>query len=180
MSSSEKADRLKVAILGLSGDASKWIEGLAGSGAQVSAVEDPEGLFKEGVDLGVAFLDPAAGAELARAASTRPTPPLALLVGATPEDHPHARFLRVLFAGKQDWERTFDAIVDPLFLLDEKGIVVRANRELARAVVRPVEQVGGAHYTDLLGPPLPAGGDEAPSDPIAQTLADGKPRNVEM
>jgi signal transduction histidine kinase len=100
-------------------------------------------------------------------------------VGANPEDHPHARFLRVLFAGKQDWERTFDAIVDPLFLLDEKGVVVRANRELARAVVRPIEQVGGAHYTDLLGAPLP-GEDDGTSDPIAQTLADGKPRNVEM
>jgi signal transduction histidine kinase len=180
MSSPERSDRLRVAILGLNGDASKEIEALAGSGAQVSAVGTPEGLFAEGVDLGVAFLDSAATAELARAASTRTAPPLALLVGATPEDHPHARFLRVLFAGKQEWERTFDAIVDPLFLLDAKGVVVRANRELARAVVRPVEQVGGAHYADLLGPPVPAGGDEAPADPIAQTLADGKPRNVEM
>jgi signal transduction histidine kinase len=131
------------------------------------------------VDLGVAFVDPVAGAELARSASTRPTPPLALLVGATPEDHPHARFLRVLFAGKQDWERTFDAIVDPLFLLDERGVVVRANRELARAVDRAIEQVGGAHYTKLLGAPVPAGPEDTSPDPIAATLADGKPRNVE-
>jgi len=76
MSSPERSDRLRVAILGLRGDASKWIEGLAGSGAQVSAVEGPEGLFEEGVDLGVAFVDPAAGADLARSASTRPAPPL--------------------------------------------------------------------------------------------------------
>jgi len=169
-----------VAILGLRGDASKWIEGLAGSGAQVSAVEGPEGLFEEGVDLGVAFVDPVAGADLARTASTRPTPPLALLVGATPEDHPHARFLRVLFAGKQDWERTFDAIVDPLFLLDEHGVVVRANRELARAVDSPVETVGGTHYTKLLGTPVPAGSEDAAPDPIAETLADGTPRNLEL
>ena len=180
MSSSERSDRLRVAILGLRGDASKWIEGLAGSGAHVSAVEGPEGLFEEGVDLGVAFVDPVAGADLARSASTRPTPPLALLVGATPEDHPHARFLRVLFAGKQDWERTFDAIVDPLFLLDEHGVVVRANRELARAVDRAVEHVGGTHYTKLLGTPVPAGPDDAALDPIAATLADGTPRNVEL
>ena len=169
-----------MAILGLSGDASKWIEDLAGSGAQVSAVEGPEGLFEEGVDLGVAFVDPAAGADLARSASTRPTPPLALLVGATPEDHPHARFLRVLFAGKQDWERTFDAIVDPLFLLDARGVVVRANRELARAVDSPIEQVGETHYTKLLGTPVPAGPEDAAPDPIAATLADGKARNVEL
>jgi signal transduction histidine kinase len=169
-----------VAIFGLSGDASEWIAALAGSGAHVSAVGSPEGLFAEGVDLGVAFLDPAAAADLARSASTRTAPPLALLVGSTPEEHPHARFLRVLFAGKQEWERTFDAIVDPLFLLDGKGVIVRANRELARAVARPIEQVGGAHYADLLGPPVHAGADETPADPIAQTLADGKPRSVEM
>ena len=169
-----------MAILGLSGDASKWIEGLAGSGAHVSAVEGPEGLFEEGVDLGVAFVDPAVGADLARSASTRPTPPLALLVGAAPEDHPHARFLRVLFAGKQDWERTFDAIVDPLFLLDERGVVVRANRELARAVDRAIDQVGGAHYTKLLGAPVPARPDDTAPDPIAATLADARPRTVEL
>ncbi|PYQ40729.1 MAG: hypothetical protein DMF77_17775 [Acidobacteria bacterium] len=180
MSSSERSGRLRVAILGLGGDAFKWIEGLAGSGAHVSAVEGPEGLFAEGVDLGVAFVDPAAGADLARSALARPTPPLALLVGSTPEDHPHARFLRVLFAGKQDWERTFDAIVDPLFLLDEQGVVVRANRELARAVDSPVEKVGGTHYTKLLGTPVPAGPEDAAPDPIAETLADGTPRNVEL
>jgi two-component system NtrC family sensor kinase len=180
MSSPPRADRLRVAILGLTGEASKWIAALAGSGAHVTSVGSPDGLFAEGVDLGVAFLDPAATVDLARSASTRATPPLALLVGATPEDHPHARFLRVLFAGKQDWERTFDAIVDPLFLLDDKGIVVRANRELARAAGRPIEQVGGEHYATLLGPPVPEAGDEPPSDPIAATLADGKPRNVEM
>jgi two-component system, NtrC family, sensor kinase len=180
MSPPQRSDRLRVAILGLSGDASKWIEGLAGNGALVSEVKSPEGLFAEDVDLGVAFLDPAAAADLARAASTRRAPPLALLVGATPADHPHARFLHVLFAGKQDWERTFDAIVDPLFLLDQKGIVVRANRELARAADSSIEQVGGMHYAKLLGAPVPAGPDGASPDPIAETLADGKPRNVEM
>src|SRR5690349_18494609 len=106
MSSPPRSDRLRVAILGLNGDASKWIAALAGSGAEVSAVKTADGLFKEDVDLGVAFLDSAATLDLARSASTRPAPPLALLVGASPEDHPHARFLRVLFTGKQDWERT--------------------------------------------------------------------------
>ena len=180
MSSPQRSDRLRVAILGLNGDASSWIEALAGSGAQVSAVGSPEGLFAEGVDLGVAFLDPAASVDLVRSASTRAAPPLALLVGSTPEEHPHARFLRVLFTGKQDWERTFDAIVDPLFLVDERGVIVRANRELARAVRSSVEHVGGTHYTRLLGTPVPAEGSEEAADPIAQTLADGKPRTVEM
>jgi two-component system NtrC family sensor kinase len=179
MSPPERSERLRVAVLGLDGEASRWVAALAGSAADVATVPTTDGLFADGVDLGVAFLDPSATAELARSASARRAPPLALLVGATPQDHPHARFLRVLFAGKQEWERTFDAIVDPLVLLDERGVVVRANRELARAVGCPIERVGGAHYATLLGPPVATAPEEA-SDPVAQTLADGKPRNVEM
>jgi two-component system NtrC family sensor kinase len=179
MSAPERSDRLRVAILGLSGEASKWVAALAGNAARISTVPTAEGLFAEGVDLGVAFLDPAATAELARSASTRPAPPLALLVGATPEDHPHARLLRVLFAGKRDWERTFDAIVDPLFLLDEKGLVIRGNRELARALGCAIETVHGEHYAKLLGAPAALASEEV-TDPIAETLADGRARNVEM
>lgn len=171
--------RLRVAIFGVDREASRWVEALAGSSADVRAVATVEGLFAEGVDLGIAFLDGPAAAELARAASTRPAPPLALLVGASAADHPHARFLHVLFTGKQEWERTFDAIVDPLFLLDKKGVVVRANRELARSLGCPIESIGGMHYAALLGAPVAAPPDPV-SDPIAGTLADGKPRNVEM
>jgi PAS domain S-box-containing protein len=179
MSAPERSDRLRVAILGLSGEASKWVTALAGNAALISTVTTAEGLFAEEVDLGIAFLDPAATAEVARSASTRHTPPLALLVGATAEDHPHARFLRVLFTGKKDWERTFDAIVDPLFLLDEHGVVVRANREAARALGCPIERLHGGHYAELLGAPAALGA-ETVTDPVAETLADGRPRNVEM
>jgi PAS domain S-box-containing protein len=171
---------LRVAILGLNGEASRWVAALAGNAADVATVRTTDGLFAEGIDLGVAFLDAAATAELARSASARRSPPLALLVGATPDHHPHARFLRVLFAGKQEWERTFDAIVDPLALLDDRGMVVRANRQLARAAGCPIEDVGGAHYSKLLGPPVAAASSEEASDPVAETLADGRPRNVEM
>ena len=45
MSSPPRSERLRVAILGLNGDASKWITALAGTGAHVSAVKTPEGLF---------------------------------------------------------------------------------------------------------------------------------------
>jgi two-component system, NtrC family, sensor kinase len=178
MSSPARSDRLRVAILGLDREASGWVEALAGSAADVTAVQAPEGLFAEGVDLGIAFLDGGAAAEVARTAATRGGPPLALLVGANAADHPHARFVHVLFTGKQDWERTFDAIVDPLLLLDAAGGVVRANRELARSVGSAIERVAGTHYAALLGAPV-ADGSEIP-DPIAATLADGKPRNGEM
>ena len=179
MASPERSDRLRVAILGLTGEASAWVAALAGGGADVFTVATAEGLFADGVHLGVAFLDPAAACTVAQSAANRPVHPLALLVGATAEDHPHTRLIRMLFAGKQEWERTFDAIVDPLFLLDERGNFVRANRELARAAGRPIEEVGGAHYGSLLGAPVTIAAEES-LDPIAATLADGKPRNVEM
>src|SRR2546423_11210583 len=105
MSPPPKPDRLRVAILGLSGEGSSWVAALAGNGAEICAAHSSEELFREGVDLGVAFVDPAAGAELTRSAAARQAPPLALLVGATPEQHPHERILRVLSTGKQDWER---------------------------------------------------------------------------
>ena len=178
MSAPERSGRLRVAILGLS-EASKWVAALAGNAARVSAVPGPEELFAEDVDLGVAFLDAAATAEVLRAAANRGGPPLALLVGAAPEDHPHARLLRVLFNGKQDWERTFDAIVDPLFLLDERGVVIRANRELARALGCSIEKVHGEHYAKLLGTAAAAGSEEA-RDPVADALADGRPHNREI
>ncbi len=181
MAAPEGSDRLRVAVFGLEGDGSKWVAGLVGTGSNVSRVPTPEGLLAPDVDLGVAFLDPAAAVELTRGAASRAAPPLALLVGASPGDHPHARFLRVVFAGKQDWERTFDSIVDPLALLDHEGLIVRANRPLARAVGSPIEAVHGAPYASLLGAPVGAAANGSPTvDPVAATLEDGRPRNVEL
>jgi two-component system, NtrC family, sensor histidine kinase AtoS len=181
MAAPERSDRLRVAVFGLEGDGSRWVAELVGSASEVSAARTPEGLLGPGVDLGVAFLDAAAAAELTRAAASRTSPPLALLVGASPTEHPHARFLHVLFAGKQDWERTFDAIVDPLALVDRAGVIVRANRPLGRAVGTSVEAVHGVPYSSLLGAPAgTAANGSAAVDPVAETLADGRPRSVEM
>jgi two-component system NtrC family sensor kinase len=179
MSAPERSDRLRVAILGLDGAAAKWVASLAGNSVRIATVPTVDGLFAEDVDLGVAFLDLSATAELVRSAATRPATPLALLVGANPEDHPHARLLSVLFAGKQDWERTFDAIVDPLFLLDDHGVVIRANRELARTLGVAIETVHRVPYAQLLGTPIAVGSEQA-IDPIAETLADGRPHNREL
>jgi two-component system NtrC family sensor kinase len=181
MSSPPRTDRLRVAVLGLAGDASHWATQLAGHAADVTPVEAPEDLFAEGVDLGLAFVDGPAAARLTQAAAVRRSPPLAVLVGSTPESHPHARFLGVLLSGKQDWERTFDAIVDPLALLDHEGTVVRGNRQLARLVGRAIEELAGEPSSSLLGAPRAAAGDpSAPDDPIAQTLKDGRPRTLEV
>ncbi|HUG54659.1 MAG TPA: ATP-binding protein [Vicinamibacteria bacterium] len=181
MSSPIRPDRLRIAVLGLRGEASHWASQIAGSAAEVAEVETPDALLAAGADLGLAFLDAPAAAELARTAAERGAPPLALMVGPRPEEHPHARFLDVLFAGKRDWERTFDAIVHPLALLDRDGAIVRGNRQLARAVGCPIEGLVGAPLSSLLGQPTVVSGDRhEPFDPVAETLKDGRPRNVEV
>jgi PAS domain S-box-containing protein len=177
----ERSDRLRVAVYGLEGDRSQWIAVVAGAGHEVSTARTPEALLSPEVDLGVAFLDAAAASELTRAAAGRSSPPLALLVGSSPLAHPHARLLDTLCTGKRDWERTFDAIVDPLALVDRSGAIVRANRSLAHAAGATIEDVHGARWSALVGAPGAAApdGSEA-SDPVVDTLADGRPRAVEM
>ena len=64
--------------------------------------------------------------------------------------------------------------MDPVALLDRRGTLVRANVGLARVLARPIVEIVGSHYPDLVGAPR-AGS----SDPIAESLADGKARTEE-
>ena len=51
----------------------------------------------------------------------------------------------VISRGKQEWEAIFDAYVDPVFVTDAEGLIVRCNRAFT-------EQVD-LHFTDLIGKP---------------------------
>jgi signal transduction histidine kinase len=95
-----------------------------------------------------------------------------LVPAAGQSEHPHLRLMRALAEGKRAWEAAFDAIVDPLLMLDTDGRVRRANMQMARALERPIEELPGQPYQDLLGP-------AGPSDPIASGLADGEPCTAE-
>jgi PAS domain S-box-containing protein len=44
---------------------------------------------------------------------------------------------------KQEWERTFDAVPDPIVLLDKDHRIIRLNKAMAALVGRPVEQCVG-------------------------------------
>jgi two-component system NtrC family sensor kinase len=46
--------------------------------------------------------------------------------------------------GKAEWERTFDAISDPIAVFDEMGELLRGNAALAAHLRRPVTQLRGA------------------------------------
>ncbi|MCJ7601023.1 MAG: ATP-binding protein [Desulfobulbaceae bacterium] len=45
--------------------------------------------------------------------------------------------------GKQEWERTFDAVPDPIVLLDKDHRIIRLNKAMALLVGKPVEQCVG-------------------------------------
>ena len=147
----------------------------------VTRAVDVDGLLDPRVGLAIAFAEPAEARALVDAAASRPgAPPLTLLMGADLEEHPHRLLLRALVDGKNDWERTFDAMVDPMALVDLQGTVVRANVGLARALDRRIGEVVGHAYAELLGGPLPASSGRASATcPIAQSLADQQPRTEE-
>ncbi|RJX31150.1 MAG: PAS domain S-box protein [Desulfurivibrio sp.] len=56
---------------------------------------------------------------------------------------------------KQEWERTFDAVPDPIVLLDKEHRIIRLNKAMAALVGKPVEQCVGLkchqvmHGTDI-------------------------------
>jgi signal transduction histidine kinase len=175
MTSPRPAGRLRVAVLAGSGRAVDWPPLLGVDDAELVRVDSARDLAAAAVDLAVAFASGEEAAAVLAAFAGRPdAPPLTLLAGGGPGRHPHRRLIEALIRGKSEWEGTFDAIEDPLVILGPDGVVVRANLALARSVGRPVAEVVGRPYLDLLGV-----ADAALGDPIALSMSDGEPRTRE-
>jgi two-component system, NtrC family, sensor kinase len=181
MPPAEGPGRLRVAILGAGAGEADWASELGGRSVDVTQAADVEALLDPRIGLAVAFTEPAEAKAVVEAAVGREgAPPLTLLISRDADEHPHGRLLKALVNGKNDWERTFDAIMDPVALLDPQGRVVRANLGLARAVDRPIGEIAGRGYAELVGPPVAAAGDAAPPvDPISQSLEDHQGRTEE-
>ncbi len=78
--------------------------------------------------------------------------------------------------GKEEWERTFDAITDPIMILDTEFRIVKANKALAdKLKMTQSEAEGVTCYGAVHG----AGGPPA-FCPHKQLLADGLPHSVEI
>jgi signal transduction histidine kinase len=138
-------------------------------------LQDLDALLEAQVGLAFVVASPAEAARVASEAAARPSnPPLALLVTSGGERHPHLHLVESLLQGKNEWERTFDAIVDPVALLDRRGMVLRANVGLASVLGRPIAEIVGSPYLQLLGQLRPGS-----TDPIAESLADGQARTEE-
>ncbi|MBI2355408.1 MAG: response regulator [Deltaproteobacteria bacterium] len=88
----------------------------------------------------------------------------------------HKRSEEEIRKGKAEWERTFDAIIDPIMIVDIGYKVVRANRAMADKLgVTPDETIGLICYTIIHGVNEPP-----PYCPYAQLLADGFPHLAEI
>ncbi len=82
---------------------------------------------------------------------------------------------KVILSAKEEWERTFDAITDPVMIVDTGHRIVKANRAMLGKLGITASEIGGLschrviHGTDA--PP--------PFCPHARLLADGRPHSVE-
>jgi PAS domain S-box-containing protein len=94
----------------------------------------------------------------------------ALLLDGTVADIDRRRQLEVaLIRGKEEWERTFDAVRELILISDEELTTVRANRTAAEFFgLGPDEIIGRSAYELIHGAPRPAGEQE-----LLQQVANG-------
>ncbi len=171
--------RLRIAVIGLSGDEIGVASQLAGSGVEVVVVQDVRDLRSSGVELGVVFATPERARELVPELVAQPSPPLAVFVDPAtgPDRAGQVSLLKILLSGKREWEKTFDSILDAIMVLDGEGNVIRANMQMARALGQTIQEIHGQPYTALLGPAVARTGDRFPGeavDPITDCRCDGK------
>ena len=74
---------------------------------------------------------------------------LAIIAGQIVVAVQNARLHDSVVKGKQEWERTFDAISDPIAVFDRDGRLLRGNTALAALLNRPVTELGGASCADV-------------------------------
>lgn len=166
------AANLRIAVIGLSGEEVDWTAKLAGRGVEVVVIHDVRALADADVQLGVVFATPDRVAEIVPEIAGRPLPLAVFVDRGVAADHvPQVSLLQILLSGKREWEKTFDAILDPIMVLNGAGHVIRANLQMARALGRTIQEIHGDSYSALLG--------EAADDPIGASLADGQARHVE-
>jgi signal transduction histidine kinase len=160
---------LEVALLGHPSETEAWAAILGHRGHRVSRLDSTDELAAGKADMVIAVV-PARDAAALTAGRAPDDPALALLVG---EGHPLTAFVRAIHQAKRDWETAFDAVVDPVAIVNADGTVRRANLALARELSVEIRDVVGRPLSELLGK---AQGE----DPLALCLADGVPRTAEV
>jgi signal transduction histidine kinase len=160
---------LRVTITGDDPSLEVWTSLLAARGCVITRAPASEA-SRTGADLVLGVCGPQEAAQIvATASAQRASPALALLTGAL---NPLTRIVSAVVQAKREWEDTFDAVGDPVALVDSAGVVKRANIGFARDLGLPIREVVGRPYRDLLG----VGED---GDPVTASLRDGQPRTGE-
>ena len=77
---------------------------------------------------------------------------LSLAVRRASAELAHIANLQQVVQAKHQWETTLDALPQLVCLIDECGLVIRANRTLERWQLGEVKSIRGAHVHDMLHP----------------------------
>jgi two-component system NtrC family sensor kinase len=85
----------------------------------------------------------------------------------------NARLLHLLSSGKRQWELTVDAITQAICIVDERGIVRRANRVFADLVQLPVTALPGRSWMSLLPPAWATVVSQALAEPGSHEIRSG-------
>ncbi|HHX39357.1 MAG TPA: PAS domain S-box protein [Armatimonadetes bacterium] len=88
----------------------------------------------------------------------------------------NAMLFRATEAAKREWEATFDAIRDPVYIFSTEGRLLRANRAAGAMLGREVASLIGRHYLELLH----GGRAPTPIDIFAECLVQGQPVTREV
>ena len=169
----DQPERLRVALVG---DRQRSWASLLGIAA-IDVIPVSELSDVHGQDFGLIFaaVHPSEAASLIAAIEKdKGLPPTTLFIASNVDEHPQVRLMEILARAKREWVGTFDAIVDPVVLLDRNGLVVRANVGFARVVNRKVQEIAPLSFASLVGEAA-----EGQEDPVALSLADGQPRTEE-
>jgi two-component system NtrC family sensor kinase len=166
------ADRLRIGLVGGDAEASIWRSLLQGRAEAAVAADTVPSLQEHDLDLMLVFAEAVTLSSAASACADPAAPPAVLIRLEPGRVHPLTTLVEALAEAKREWETSFDALVDPVAVLDADGRVVRANLAMATASGEPIRAVVRRHYRELLGDP-------ADADPIAASLADGEARTAE-
>jgi len=145
----------------------------------VSAVNRTEFLMRSGISLPLLAADDLLGVLSVGAASPcrfdlADERLLAIIAGQIVVAVQNARLHDSVRRGKQEWERTFDSISDPIAVFDRHGRLLRGNTALAALLDRPVTEIRGSTCGEV---GLCGGG--CPACAIGRALAQDNPQCAE-
>jgi signal transduction histidine kinase len=166
---------LRITLQGHSRDSEAWRRLLAPRGTRALLADDLEADRAAEPTMAIIFAEKTEVEGVAAAATGEGAPPMVLIVGEKDQEHPLTQSIRDLVEAKEVLQTTFDALLDPVMVVDLAGRVTRANLALATALGRPMTEIRCAPYSELLGEA------EGPrGDPIARSLATGAAERNEM